>query len=62
MAGVHKSTALKQVQYGGMCAYLIKEDDKNIEEPIARLAIKRLVGAFKTKSFVFVPETMIYGD
>lgn len=45
-----------------MCAYLIKEDDKNIEEPIARLAIKRLVGAFKTKSFVFVPETLIYGD
>ena len=62
MAGAHKSTALKQVQYGGMCAYLIKEDDKDITEPIARLAIKRLVGEFKTKSFVFVPETLIYGD
>ena len=27
----------------GMCAYLIKEDDKEIHEPIARIVIKRLI-------------------
>jgi hypothetical protein len=29
--GMHADTALKQVQYGGMCAYLIEKSDKNIE-------------------------------
>jgi hypothetical protein len=27
----------------GMCAYLIKEEDKEIHKPIARIAIKRFV-------------------
>ena len=27
----------------GMCAYLIKEEDKEIHEPIARIAIKRFI-------------------
>jgi hypothetical protein len=59
LTGCYKSTALKQVQYGGMCAYLIKESDKNIEEPIARIAIKRLVN---NNEFIFVAESIIYGD
>jgi hypothetical protein len=29
-SGECKTTPLKQVQYGGMCAYLIKKEDKNI--------------------------------
>jgi hypothetical protein len=61
-AGAYYETALKQVQYGGMCAYLIKADDKNIEEPIARIAIKRLVGINDSKAFIFVSEDNIYGD
>jgi len=43
-AGCYKDTPLKQVQYGGMCAYLINAEDKEIKEPYARIAIKRLVG------------------
>jgi hypothetical protein len=43
----------------GMCAYLIKDSDKNIEEPIARIAIKRLVNKRK---FIFVAEPWVYGD
>lgn len=62
MVGQYKETALKQVQYGGMCAYLIKADDKEIKEPIARIAIKRFVGELKTKAFVFVAQPTIYGD
>lgn len=60
--GAYKQTALKQVQYGGMCAYLIKEDDKEIKQPIARIAIKRLVGELKTKAFIFQAQPAIYGD
>lgn len=59
--GEYRDTPLKQVQYGGMCAYLIKESDKNIEEPIARIAIKRLVGKNKN-NFIFACENQIYGD
>jgi hypothetical protein len=29
--GAFSETPLKQVQYGGMCAYLIKKGDRNIE-------------------------------
>ena len=56
--GMFSDTPLKQVQYGGMCAYLIKDNDKNIEEPIARIAIKRLVGEHGT--FIFMSEDRIY--
>ena len=56
--GLYKETPLKQVQYGGMCAYLIEKDDKQINKPIARIAIKRLVG--DNDSFVFLNENKIY--
>jgi len=58
--GAYKDTPLKQVQYCGMCAYLIENTDKEIKEPIARIAIKRLVG--KNDSFIFLSENKIYGD
>ena len=61
MNGAYKETPLLQVQYGGMCAYLIKEEDKEIHEPIARIAIKRFVGRSK-KSFIFLAENRVYGD
>lgn len=60
-SGIHKTTALKQVQYGGMCAYLIKKEDKNIQEPIARIAIKRFISTDnKDDAFIFAPEKVIY--
>lgn len=46
----------------GMCAYLIKENDKEIHEPIARIAIKRLIGQTQRSVFIFVSEDRIYGD
>ena len=59
--GLYKDTPLKQVQYGGMCAYLINENDLKVSEPFARIAIKRLV-ANDPHNFIFQPETRIYGD
>ena len=59
--GAYYSTALRQVQYGGMCAYLIDENDKTIENPYARIAIKRLENN-GTGAFIYVPENIIYGD
>lgn len=60
-SGIYKTTALKQVQYGGMCAYLIKKEDKEIKEPIARIAIKRFISTnSKDDSFIFAPEKVIY--
>lgn len=58
--GLHYSTALKQVKYGGMCAYLLREDDLDISRPLARIAIKRLEN--KDGGFVFEAESRIYGD
>ena len=38
----------------GMCAYLIKTTDKEIKEPIARIAIKRLISPINKNNFIFV--------
>lgn len=59
--GFYKTTPLKQIQYGGMCAYLIKEDDVEVKDPIARIAIKRLIGK-NPNDFIFASENKIYGD
>ena len=45
-----------------MCAYLIKTTDKIINEPIARIAIKRLISITNKKQFIFAAEDRIYGD
>lgn len=60
--GMYKDTALKQVKYGGMVAYLIFEDDKNIEHPIARIAIKRFINELDENAYVFAAENRIYGE
>ncbi len=60
--GIYKDTPLKQVKYGGMVAYLIFDDDKNIEHPIARIAIKRLVNELDKNAYIFVSENRVYGE
>lgn len=60
--GMYKDTPLKQVKYGGMVAYLIFDDDKNIEHPIARVAIKRLVNELDENAYIFVSENRVYGE
>lgn len=58
--GQYYPTALKQVKYGGMVAYLLREDDKDINKPFARIAIKRFQNG--AGGFLFRHETRIYGD
>ena len=69
--GEYKDTPLYQVQYGGMVAYLISSEDKNIEKPFARIAIKRFILEDYDKDedkdeasskFIFLAEKTIYGD
>ena len=60
--GAYKETPLKQVQYGGMVAYLISSEDKNIEKPFARIAIKRFISKKDSSKFIFLAEDRIYGD
>ena len=61
--GEYKKTPLLQVQHGGMVAYLISADDKNIEQPFARIAIKRFILSYRDQTkFVFAAENKIYGD
>ena len=60
--GEFKTTPLKQVQYGGMVAYLIFAEDKNIEKPFARIAIKRFISKKDSSKFIFLAEDRIYGD
>ena len=60
--GAYKDTPLLQVQYGGMVAYLISADDKNIERPFARIAIKRFISEKNLSKFIFLAENRIYGD
>lgn len=58
--GAYYSTALKQVEYGGLCAYLIREDDREIKKPLARIAVKRLEN--EVGDYIYKPESKIYGD
>ena len=61
--GLYKDTPLLQVMYGGMVAYLISSEDKNIEKPFARIAIKRFILSYRDQTkFVFAAENRIYGD
>ena len=67
--GDYKDTPLYQVQYGGMVAYLISSEDKNIEKPFARIAIKRFIPEDyeydedeASSKFIFLAENRIYGD
>ena len=59
--GIYQDTVLKQVQYGGMCAYLIDSNDKNIERPYSRIAIKRFISSKDESKFIFLAEKTIYG-
>ena len=58
--GEYYPTALKQVKYGGMVAYLVAEDDTSIRKPYARIAIKRFEN--ESGGFIFVQEGTVYGD
>lgn len=58
--GAHHDDVYKEVQAGSLVAYLVREDDKNIEDPLARIAIKRFVN--KDRESVAVAESSVYGQ
>lgn len=58
--GAYHTTALKQVQYGGIVAYLIRDDDRSIQMPFARIAVKRLENDYG--GYIYKMETRLYGD
>ena len=53
--GIYKEYVLHDVKEGTLVAYLIKDDDKNIEDPISRLLIKPYINTKNTKDFLYVP-------
>ena len=59
-SGAHKEDVYCEVKDGGFVAYLIRNDDKEIKNPLARLHIRR----FDTKNHrnsIAVPEQDVYG-
>jgi len=60
LGGQYYTTALRQVQYGGMCAYLVEKGDTAVERPLARIALKRLENG--AGDFIYEAESRVYGD
>jgi hypothetical protein len=58
--GTYHKDVFCEIEAGGLIAYLIKKDDKDIEEPVARISIKRFTNQ-KGKSFA-LPEKTTYGN
>jgi hypothetical protein len=58
--GCYHTDVFREVEEGGLIAYLIRKHDKDIEEPVARVLIRRFVGE-NNRSFA-MPEKNIYGD
>jgi hypothetical protein len=50
----------EEVKEGGLVAYLTKKDDTEVEDPIARLLIRRYEN--KEKISLAVPENRVYGE
>ena len=50
----------QKISAGGMVAYLIQADDKDIEDPVARISIRRFV-SLTDGSFILLPEQRCYG-
>ncbi len=57
--GMYAQTVYQELKNGGFVAYLINIDDKNIQEPLARILIKRF-DDFEGNSYA-LPEQKVYG-
>lgn len=64
--GDYYSVLESDIKYGTLVAYLIREDDRNIEDPIARISIKPYFNIVKDDTNVsnmyLLPEKKIYSD
>ena len=58
--GSHHEDVFCEVQNGGLVAYLIRSDDTEIEDPLARIHIRRF-GNRSGKSMA-IPEKSVYGN
>lgn len=58
--GLHYEDVFCEVSKGGLVAYLIKKDDREIEEPLARISIKRFVN--EAGQSLAMPEERVYGN
>jgi len=58
--GSHAEDVYCEVEGGGLIAYLINHDDRNIEHPLGRVLIRRYVN--KDGKSLAIPETIIYGN
>ena len=59
--GVNARYIQHDVKDGTMVAYLVKNDDLNIERPVARVAIKPFVNIDDESNVFYEPEERVYG-
>lgn len=52
----------KDIKYGTIISYLIKKDDKNIENPISNLNIKPYENTSNKKDIILVSDSVMYGQ
>lgn len=60
--GVNSRFIWSEIEKGGLVAYLIKADDLNIEDPIARLMIGVFINYEDNSDFILYPDTNVYGN
>ena len=58
--GAHSKDIYCEVKEGGLVAYLIRGNDKSIESPLARIAIKRFTN--RAGNSIALPENSVYGN
>ncbi len=58
--GIHHEDIFCEVQNGGLVAYLIRADDTEIEDPLARIHIRRFDN--RSGKSVAIPEKSVYGN
>ena len=55
--GDFKFNLINDVKEGSLISYLIRKDDKNIEDPIADMNIKPYTNVVNPEDFIFVNDT-----
>src|SRR5574343_573218 len=62
VGGVYRNKIKPLIQEGGLVAYLIKEDDLNIEHPLGRVTIYPMRGNDKYYNLLWKCSTICYGS
>lgn len=59
--GRNKKYIAEDIKHGTLVAYLVKNTDKNINHPIARIRLMRYFREANPKDFIVLPDLMSYG-